>query len=59
MIALVMEDYVTSDDNDASKMVQSLLQLCEMSALPDNTVDISQVTITLCTALFILLQLQF
>lgn len=45
MIALVMEDYVTSGDNDASKMMESLLQLCENPVSSDKTSDISQVRI--------------
>ncbi|XP_034232067.1 TELO2-interacting protein 1 homolog isoform X2 [Thrips palmi] len=42
MIALVMEDYATSDENDTSKMMESLLQLSEESGSPDHTPDISQ-----------------
>lgn len=42
MIALVMEDYESSDDNDPSKMVESLLQLCEKSVSPGDSTDISQ-----------------
>lgn len=50
MIALVMEDYETTDDNDASTMVQSLLKLCEKSVSPDDTPDISQVKTIFCTS---------